>query len=261
MMKHSHKNERQNRRETAGVSLPACFAILFALIVAPSIAMAGSWTAQPTWSPPTETTSHYPHPAVADLNRDGLPDLLFGLANTNASNTGGALSAYKNTGTATAPVWTAELAGSSWITLGAPCNRVLNSGLTGDDGYYQPALGDLDGDGKVDLVLGTRNFVCIYKNTGTGNPGDPPVWTRADGTGAAGHTAVGQDWEAGLKSLDTNRFYNPALGDFDNDGHLDLRLTWSGGSTFFKNSGSGSPFSPLWTETPDWGPVGFGGSG
>jgi len=246
MMKQSHRDEMQSMRMAIGAPTPviARFLAIFALLaVMPVSAEAAPWTAQPSWSPPAQLPStRLANAAVGDLNGDGLPDLLFG----EYDNSGpiGFLVAYENSGTVSAPAWTA--APSSWTTLnGTACKRQFNGQLHSDDGMYKPALADMDGDGKLDLMIGSRNFVCIYQNTGTTAS---PIWTR------------NASWETVLEDLNANRAYNPSMADLDGDGYPDLRLM-GGGSTFYKNTGSGSPFVPSWTEEPTWGPVGKRGRG
>ncbi len=161
---------------------------------------------------------------VGDLDGDGKPDLMFG--HNTAS---GLVTAYRNTGTAASPAWTA--APASWTTFSV-CDP---------NGVYMPTLVDLNGDGLLDLVVGSHDFVCMYQNTGTGAPGDPPVWTR--------NTA----WETGLSGLVANRRYTPAFGDLDGDGKLDLMvLNQTNDLAAYKNTGTAA--APAWTEEPAWAP-------
>lgn len=70
------------------------------------------------------------------------------------------------------------------------------------------ALGDLDGDGKVDVVVGNTNSpnISIFRNTSS--PGAISLATRMDVATGSGHKAI-------------------AMGDFNGDGKLDVVATAS----------------------------------
>jgi subtilase family serine protease len=80
------------------------------------------------------------------------------------------------------------------------------------EGYENVELGDLDGDGDLDVVVCADGNAVIYKNDGSGN------FTR--------HQAV------------PGSFWDVALGDIDNDGHLDI-VTLNPGRVFY-NDGHGN---------------------
>lgn len=89
----------------------------------------------------------------------------------------------------------------------------------------KPTLGDLDGDGDLDLVTGnTSGLLSYFENVGTRtNP------AFAERTGANNP----------LDGADVGNFAKPTLGDLDDDGDLDLLVGEVGGIFFYyENTGS-----------------------
>lgn len=181
-----------------------------------------AWISQPTWAAPDVGT--FAKPAIADLDGDGLPDLMIGAAN-------GQVYAYKNTGTTTVPAWTAE---PSW-SISTPCT-VSTSGASVPQGFSAPALADLNGDGLKDLLVGMRDGVCVFQNTGSSSA---PVWTRNTGWDLTGLTTVG--------------YYAPALADLDGDGNVDLMVgRRTGVVNAYRNTTTNTASGPVWTANPVW---------
>ena len=152
-------------------------------------------------------------PAFGDLDGDGDLDLLVGGFN-------GRFALLRNTGTAEAPVYDLE------------DERFQNV----DAGQYgRGALGDLDGDGLLDLVTGASNGrVRLYRNVGTASA--PAFGTASNGTpdslDVAYGTGIGIPDDVGQDSA-------PALADLDGDGDLDLVVgTAEGDLLTFQNVGS-----------------------
>ena len=136
--------------------------------------------------------------AVADVDGDGDPDLV-------AGNAGSANRLYLNNGTVD------PFAGVAGIDIGSEM-----------DDSYAVALGDVDGDGDTDLVVGNLGQADrLYLNVGgPGNPFGPATAINA--------------------ALDTTSL---ALGDVDLDGDADLVVGTGLGSLLYLNNGTTDPWN------------------
>jgi uncharacterized repeat protein (TIGR01451 family) len=176
----------------------------------------------------------YSVPAIADVNGDGLPDVVLGAAD-------GTLHFLANTGTKTTPAFT-ELTGAA-----NPFNGISITA------YSTPCLADLDGNGRPDLVLGAADGTLRYfRNTGTATN---PTFTAV--TGAA-------DPFNGINVGSNSR---PFLVDINHDGTLDLFVGAGDGSihlfenvgtatnpSFVERTGAADPFTGI-SVGPDTSPA------
>ena len=148
------------------------------------------------------------HPLFFDYDGDGLMDIVVGnygrlevpgdpLAFTSGRSRS-FLTLYKNVGTALMPVY--QLEDTNWCNLSA---------FHINDIY--PAFGDLDGDGKPDMVVGDfSGQIHFFKNTGT--------------TTATYLSMTNQNWF----SLDVGFSAKPMIYDVNHDGLNDLVIGSSG---------------------------------
>jgi hypothetical protein len=168
------------------------------------------------------------HPTFADVNADGLMDLVVGTYGyflaANASSTNARLYLYLNTGTATQPQF--ELSNSDWLQM---------SQFAPDNFEFSPTFGDLDGDGDLDLLIGNDIGSFFYQRNIAG-PGQPMQFQL--------------DTDAMWITMDVNgQVSTPTIFDLDGDGLKDIiageRL---GFINFFKNIGL--PGAPKFNLVP-----------
>lgn len=161
-------------------------------------------------------------PVFFDYNNDGLLDLVVG--NYGYYQAGGSykgtLTLYKNIGSSTTPSF--KLMSRDWCGLSAQALQHLH-----------PTFGDLDGDGKTDLVVGDRvGMLHFYKNIATTN--DTCIFNPVTGP---------------LSSIDVGGYSAPQLFDLNKDGLLDLIVGEKNGNlNYFPNTGTTSNF--IFAATP-----------
>ncbi len=208
-------------------------------------------------------STYWNSPCLVDLNGDNKKDLIYGTAS-------GPLNYYKNTGSAIAPVWTA--------------NTSLFGGVLDVGGASSPFLFDFDYDGDLDLLSGVQfGSAKYYKNIGTSFG---PAWqanhsyfnsinhsiylavTAGDVNGdslpdiVAGNlsgqlffhqnSSSGFNYLSGVFSgVDIGDWSAPKLVDMDADNDFDIVAGNEDGNLFYFEN-SGTPDSASWTEIPGY---------
>ncbi|OQP63802.1 hypothetical protein A3860_22960 [Niastella vici] len=159
------------------------------------------------------TISIYTTINFVDIDNDGDKDAFIG-AND------GTIYYYKNTGTASAPVFTSTTGASN------PFNGV-DVGFASDPNFV-----DIDGDGDMDAFIGAYDGTLrYYKNTGTASA---PVFTLT--TGASNP----------LNGVDIGANSTPAFVDVDNDGDKDVFIgNLNGAISYYKNTSAPLPLTLL----------------
>ena len=148
-------------------------------------------------------------PALADLDGDGDLDLLLGNKIEPLERGTGRVYWYENTGTRSAPAF-----------------RLRGSLPMRGQYHYAAAAGDLDGDGRTDLLVGSFGSRLAWWRNTAGAPAQ---------TGRVSVELV----DSAAATVTRGSHTTPALGDLDGDGDLDLVVgRASGYLTYFRNDGS-----------------------
>lgn len=206
-------------------------------------------------------------PAVADLDDDGTPEVIVGVGSTWAENQNGGVVVFD--GVTGAKEWGTDLArdtGDVWANSGQ-----LDGWCEGV--FATPAIGDVDGDGRLDIVFAGFDFhIWAVDRTGTPLSGfpfdnDDSVWSSAalfdiDGDDdmeifVGGDTTPGGyydhlggvfralDWTPGgvvnLWNAEANEVFHssPAIGDINGDGRPEAVI--GTGDNWHTECGAGHP--------------------
>jgi hypothetical protein len=161
-------------------------------------------------------------PVFFDYNGDGLLDVLighYGYCQSDKTYQIG-MTLLENIGTATQPSF--ELITKdyqNWSTL-------QKLGM-------HPTVGDLDGDGDQDLVVGLKDGTLLYIEN-----------TASSTTTAQWGTPI-----LNYSMINIGEYAAPQLVDLDRDGDLDLAIgEWNGNINYFENTGTA--ITPVFSATP-----------
>lgn len=142
------------------------------------------WTINATVFGGVESNTYWKQPALADIDKDGDIDLVYGTSN-------GILYTYRNTGTTTAPAF-------QYYPDYLKVIKINASGGTA-------SLADFDGDGDNDLISGNWDGKFIYFI----NDGTPEV-------------PVFKQVSAPFSNIKVGSYSTPVFVDIDNDGDYDI---------------------------------------
>jgi len=173
---------------------------------------APSW-AYPALSLPSISVGGFSAPAFADIDGDGIADMFLGQSDGTIGFSQGVVRQ---------PRWSSAAS--------------LYEAMKGGGDYpfqpFFPALGDIDGDGDLDLFIGklSKGTITFIENVGTALS---PVWALP----VPNYSFI---------DLRPDEYIAPHLTDIDADGDQDLFVMGGYGDFYFFEN-VGSPIRPSWT--------------
>jgi hypothetical protein len=170
--------------------------------------------------------------AIGDINNDGNPEII------TAGNRERNLVVWRNSGTSDNPEWHKSHAINKQGKIFNPIKDTRSSGGP------TLALADLDGDGKLDLILGTNHPSVMKTGFGTNPDEKNPTagrvyWARNISTNDQIRFEDPEMLTSDGNPIECFGVVYPASLDFDNNGEADILLgDHKPGARLFKNRGT-----------------------